>query len=259
MASTLDNHITLVRMRNLESTSWVAGIIAAILAVLSFAWGVFVYIKPSEAPATPATNNSVTNGNGNTLIQNSNIYIEKKRQDEYSTSFVTLENNRYGFRSDFPSHWARRDPHNGDGFGFINPDNKDVLISSSAGFNVFAKQKNKASYFDDDIEDYKIFLLESIRENNGKIVGEIANGMIGEKKSKGKIENIPLPGWRIEYTIEKERKTYHVTHVFSAFNDGNLDLVFNIVCESPQNIYKEYANICARVISSFRILFPWER
>lgn len=239
-------------MRKLEYRSWVAGIISAILAILSFAWGVFVYIKPSETTEKPATNNSVINGN-------SNIYIEKSRQDEHGISFVTLENNRYGFKTDFPSHWARRDPHNGDGFGFVNPENKDVLISSSAGFNVFTKQKNKASDFDDSMEDYKNFLLESINENNGKIIGEIENGMIGEKKSKGKIENIPLPGWRVEYTIQKEGKIHHVTHVFSAFNDGNVDLVFNIACKAPQDIYKEYANICARAISSFRILFPWDR
>ena len=36
-------------MANLERTSWVAGIVGAVLSAVALAWGVWVYIRPAEA------------------------------------------------------------------------------------------------------------------------------------------------------------------------------------------------------------------
>lgn len=62
-------------MARLEKSSWIAGIVSAVLAVVGFAWGVWVYLRPPESPQPQATTIASISGDRNVVVQGSNNTI----------------------------------------------------------------------------------------------------------------------------------------------------------------------------------------
>jgi hypothetical protein len=56
----------------LEKSSWVAGVISAVVAILALGWAVWTYVRPPESSTPPAIPSARVEGSNNILIQGNN-------------------------------------------------------------------------------------------------------------------------------------------------------------------------------------------
>jgi hypothetical protein len=250
-------------IKNLEKSSWKAGIVSAVLAVVSLVWAVYSYFKPPEAAPMPVSQaapltspvSAVINGNQNVVIQHSDVKINEIRDEPTRT---TLMNERFGFKSTFPADWTRQDPENDDGFKFVDKTGR-ARILAYAGWVVDDVPKDKMLGMHGVTEFVAAKSIEHAKQDGAADVQEIRAGFIAEVTEAPEKRNVALPGARIEYDVRIRGEQYHRVISVSAFSEGGTPVQFHVYCELPIPVTREYDKACRRTIADFRVLAPWKR
>jgi Protein of unknown function (DUF3298) len=73
----------------LEKSSWIAGVVSAIVAILALGWAVWAYIRPPESSTPSSTPIARIDGSNNILIQGNNNTVASPPPHE--SSFATIK------------------------------------------------------------------------------------------------------------------------------------------------------------------------
>jgi len=84
----------------LERYSWLFGIVAAVVAILGFAWAIWIYFVPNDSGVAKDQGRQATQGSGNTVIQGPNNTIVTPPQTANPSQLVTKGARQEGNNAD---------------------------------------------------------------------------------------------------------------------------------------------------------------
>ena len=150
-------------------------------------------------------------------------------------------NPRYGFSFQYPAAWSRRDPANGDGNTYVDPDNPAVRVAAYGSLYT-------AGSFEDQVEQERSF----IEDGGGSIDQDQEAGLVLFDLSRSQPTQTDVEGWRLRYS-RKDEDTGVMTKTLKRF--ALVDNRFIAVqLTAPAKDYAQYSATFDLIASELRVL-----
>ena len=180
------------------------------------------------------------------LIQEVKRIFKKKSLESYeikSEYWGHNSNPRFGFSFSEPLSWDRIDPHNNDGYKYMNPEDSNVHFSLSGQYDALELSTIEA------IVEWHLSIYK--KKKGFKLVSSNESGRIlYDYPDEKTVVRQNVSGWKMIYDSLHEGKRIRSMDFISKFDDT----IFHIHCQAPKNQFKKYENFFMKIITSFSIL-----
>lgn len=166
-------------------------------------------------------------------------------QNTTDSNLERIVNVRFGFAFFHPKDWIKREPDNGDGFRFINPNDQKVIISGYGSYyfpelgptilknGSFTLNKYLEEYYKAQAKDIIYDLESSCIATNWDEETEISNKTITFAR-------------RVNF-----KKDGLVYMMFKSIYDQR---VITVLCQAPEEVFQKYEAMFTRVTENVEIL-----